>query len=54
MKMRKQKKQIPADCRKQMYESYKMNMDFYGKPASPYKQWLKDVFNTKVPSHDKR
>ncbi|WP_287648437.1 hypothetical protein [Bacteroides sp.] len=49
MKMRKQKKQIPADFRKQMYENYKANMAFYGKPVSPYKQWLKDVFNTKLP-----
>ena len=40
MKLRKQKKQIPADFRKQMYESYKANMAFYGKPISPYKQWL--------------
>lgn len=49
MKLRKQKKQIPADFRRQMYESYKANMAFFGKPASPYKQWLKDVFNTKLP-----
>lgn len=42
MKMRKQKKQIPADFRKQMYEN--------GKPISSYKQWLKDVFNTKIPT----
>ena len=41
MKMRKQKKQIPAEFRKQMYENYKANMTFYGKPISPYKQWLK-------------
>ena len=34
MKMRKQKKQIPADFRKQMYENYKANMAFYGKPIS--------------------
>lgn len=38
MKMRKQKKQIPAEFRKQMYENYKANMTFYGKPISPYKQ----------------
>lgn len=50
MKMRKQKKQIPADFRRQMYENYKANMTFYGKPISPYKQWLKDVFNTKIPT----
>lgn len=49
MKMRKQKKQIPADFRKRMYESYKVNMQFYEKPILPYKQWLKDVFNTKLP-----
>ncbi len=54
MKMRKQKKQIPAEFRKQMYENYKANMTFYGKPISPYKKWLKDVFNTKTPNHDKR
>ncbi len=54
MKIRKQKKQIPADFRKQMYENYKSNMAFYGKPISSYKQWLKDVFNTKIPNHDKR
>ena len=34
MKMRKQKKQIPADFRKQMYENYKAKMAFYGKPIS--------------------
>lgn len=45
-----QKKQIPADFRKQMYENYKANMAFYGKPISSYKQWLKDVFNTKIPT----
>lgn len=50
MKMRKQKKQIPADFRKQMYENYKANMAFYGKPISSYKQWLKDIFNTKIPT----
>lgn len=54
MNIKKQKKQIPAEFRKQMYESYKANMAFYGKPISPYKQWLKDVFNTKIPNHDKR
>lgn len=37
MKMRKQKKQIPADFRKQMYESYRMNMSLFGKPILPYK-----------------
>ena len=46
MNIRKQKKQIPAEFRKQMYENYKANMAFYGKPISSYKQWLKDVFNT--------
>lgn len=50
MKTQKQKKQIPADFRKQMYENHKANMAFYGKPVSPYKQWLKDVFNTKIPT----
>ena len=40
MKMRKQKKQIPAEFRKQMYENYKANMTFYGKPISPYKRRL--------------
>ena len=48
MKMRKQKKQIPADFRKNLYENYKANMTFYGKPILPYKQWLKEVF-TKLP-----
>lgn len=47
MKLRKEKEQIPADFRKQMYENYKANMTLYGKPILPYKQWLKDVFNTK-------
>ena len=51
MKLRKAQKQIPADFRQKMYESYKANMIFYGKPISPYKQWLKDVFNTKCPCH---
>ena len=30
MKLRNQKKQIPVDFRKQMYESYKANMTLYG------------------------
>ena len=50
MKLRNQKKQIPAEFRKQMYENCKANMTLYGKPISPYKQWLKDVFNTKIPT----
>lgn len=50
MKLRNQKKQIPVDFRKQMYESYKMNMSLFGKTILPYKQWLKDVFNTKIPT----
>lgn len=49
MKLRKEKEQKPADFRKQMYENYKANMTLYGKPILPYKQWLKDVFNTKLP-----
>lgn len=49
MKIRKQKKGIPADFRKQMYENYKFNMQLFGKPILPYKQWLKEVFNTKIP-----
>ena len=48
MKLRKEKEQIPADFRKQMYENYKANMTLYGKPIITYKQWLKDVFNTKL------
>ena len=36
MKLRNQKKQIPVDFRKQMYESYKMNMSLFGKPILPY------------------
>lgn len=47
MKMRKQKKQIPAEFRKQMYENYKANMTLYGKPISPYKQWLRTRSNPK-------
>ena len=39
MKLRKEKEQIPADFRKQMYENYKANMTLYGKPILPYKQW---------------
>lgn len=53
MKMRKQKKQIPADFRKQMYENYKANMAFYGKPISSYKQWLKDVLTLKYQQNEK-
>lgn len=49
MKLRKVKKQTPAEFRKQMYESYKANMRFYGKPIKPLKEWLIDVFNTKLP-----
>lgn len=48
MKLRKVKKEVPKDFRKQMYESYKMNMGFYGKPILPYKEWLKGVLNTKI------
>lgn len=29
MKLRKEKEQIPADFRKQMYENYKANMTFF-------------------------
>lgn len=49
MKLRKVKKQIPAEFRKQMYGNYKASMRFYGKPIKPYKEWLIDVFNTKLP-----
>lgn len=48
MKLRDAKKQVPADFRKQMYESYKVNMTFYGKPILPYKDWLILVLNTKI------
>lgn len=49
MKLRKVKKQISAEFRKQMYGNYKASMRFYGKPIKPYKEWLIDVFNTKLP-----
>lgn len=39
MKMRKQKKQIPADFRKQMYENYKAN-SIKREPFPPYKERL--------------
>lgn len=29
--------------KKQLYESYKKDMTFYGKPISPYKEWVKEV-----------
>lgn len=48
MKLRNAKKQVPADFRKQMYESYKANMQLYNKPILPYKEWLKMVLNTKI------
>lgn len=48
MKLRNVKKKIPADFRKRMYENYKANMKFYGKPILPYKEWLKLVLNTKI------
>jgi hypothetical protein len=48
MKLRNAKKPIPKDFRKQMYENYKAAMTFYGKPVRPYKEWLKDVLNTKI------
>lgn len=49
MKLRNAKKPIPKEFRKQMYENYKANMRFYGKPIQPYKEWLKEVFNTQIP-----
>lgn len=49
MKLRNAKKPIPKELRKQMYENYKANMRFYGKPVSSYKKWLIDVLNTKTP-----
>lgn len=49
MKLRNQKTTNSRRFRKQMYESYKMNMSLFGKPILPYKQWLKDVINTKIP-----
>lgn len=45
MKLRNIKKQVPAVCRKRMYESYKANMKFYGKPILTYKEWLILVLN---------
>lgn len=48
MKLRNSKKPIPKDSRKQMYENYKANMTYYGKPIRPYKEWLKDVLNTQT------
>lgn len=48
MKLRKEKKQVPEDFRKQMYENYKANMRFYGKPISSYKEWLRDVLSIKL------
>lgn len=52
MNLRDAKKPIPKNFRKQMYENYKANMRFYGKPIRPYKEWLKDVLNTKLPGHE--
>lgn len=52
MKLRNAKKPIPKEFRKQMYESYKANMTFYGKPIRPYKEWLKDVLNTKPQGYE--
>ena len=48
MNLRKQKKQIPAQFRKDMYESYKLNCKIYGTKPEPYKKWLIEVLNTKV------
>ena len=48
MNLRKQKKQIPAQFRKDMYESYKLNCKIYGIKPEPYKEWLIGVLNTKV------
>lgn len=52
MKLRNAKKSIPKDFRREMYEIYKATMTFYGKPIQPYKEWLKDTFNTKLPEHE--
>ena len=50
MKLRKEKEQNTCGfTANKCNESYKANMTLYGKPILPYKQWLKDVFNTKLP-----
>ena len=48
MKLRKRKKEIPAWFRKELYEQYKVNMTMWNKPIKPYKEWLIEVFNTKI------
>lgn len=48
MKLRKKKKQVAKDFRRQIYESYKANMRLFGKPIISYKEWLKDVLKTKM------
>lgn len=48
MKLRKLKKQIPKGFRREMYESYKRNMNFHNLEITPYKEWLIRVFNTKI------
>ena len=34
--------------KEQLYESYKKDMAFYGKPISPYRQWVKEVNSVAV------
>lgn len=48
MKLRTEKKQVPKDFRKRMYENYKASMRFYEKPIIPYKEWIVLVLNTKI------
>ena len=36
-------KDVPKGFKKQMYDSYCANMEMYGKPIKPYKEWLKEV-----------
>nr|DAS12444.1 MAG TPA: hypothetical protein [Bacteriophage sp.] len=47
MKLRKMKKQIPADFKRELYKQYKANMGLFGKPIMPYNKWLVEVLKSK-------
>ena len=38
----------PKQLYKKLYEAYKDNMTFYGKPILPYQEWQEKVLNTSI------
>lgn len=35
--------EVKDDFKKMMYQDYKRNMTFFGKPILSYKDWLKEI-----------